>query len=37
MQYAYLFLYLERKLMEECTPLERQIKRQVERGQVRSD
>jgi len=33
-QYAYLMLYLERKEPEECTPIERQIKTQIELGQV---
>eukprot|EP01043_Picozoa_sp_COSAG02_P043024 COSAG02_NODE_3711_length_6341_cov_4.360622_2_plen_39_part_00 len=29
-------LYLERKEPEECTPIERQIKTQIELGQVRA-
>merc|ERR1711865_365553 len=32
MQYTYLILYLERMAYHECTPLERQIKRQIDRG-----
>ena len=34
MQYFFLILYLERKTLEQCSPLERVIKRHIDRGQT---